>query len=60
MLKLTRRVGEVVYIGDDIKVRVDEIRGQSVRLAFDAPDDVIIDREELRLKKIAEQEAPGR
>jgi len=47
MLVLTRRLGESFYIGDDIFIRVTEIRGGVVRLAFDAPEHIKIYREEI-------------
>jgi carbon storage regulator len=47
MLALTRKPGEKVVIGGDITVMVVETRGNRVRLAFDAPDQVCILRGEL-------------
>ncbi len=47
MLKLTRKTGESIIIGDDIRVTVLNINGNQVRIGIDAPDDVIILREEL-------------
>ncbi len=44
MLILSRKKGESLYIGDDIQVQVIEIKGAQVRLAFDAPDDIRIQR----------------
>jgi len=48
MLSLTRQKGERVMIGDDIVVTVIRIRGDNVRLGFEAPDGVSIDRDEVR------------
>lgn len=50
MLTLTRKVGESVCIGDEIKVVVKEIKGKQVRLGIIAPPDVYVCREELYLK----------
>ena len=50
MLTLTRRIGQSVCIGDDIKIVVKEIKGKQVRLGISAPDDVYVCREELYLK----------
>jgi carbon storage regulator len=47
MLVLTRKPGEKVLIGDGIGVTVAEVKGNKVRLAFEAPDDVLILRAEL-------------
>jgi carbon storage regulator len=47
MLILTRKSGEVIRIGDDIILRVLEVRGSQVRLGVEAPADVRIYREEV-------------
>ena len=47
MLILTRKVGELIRIGDDVTVRVLEVRGSQVRLGVEAPADVRIFREEV-------------
>lgn len=50
MLNLTRRVGETLFIGDHIKIHIQEIHRQQVRLAIDAPKDIPIHREEIYQK----------
>lgn len=47
MLIFTRRIGEEIRIGDDIRVRIIEIKGKQVRLGIDAPPEVIVHREEI-------------
>ncbi len=47
MLVLSRRPGESVRIGSDVRVRVISVSGHQVRLALEAPDDVAIHREEV-------------
>jgi carbon storage regulator CsrA len=51
MLALTRRIGEEVVIGDPAKpigvIRVVAVHGDKVRLSFDFPRDVKINRKEL-------------
>ena len=47
MLILTRKVGEMIRIGDAVVIRVLEVRGSQVRLGVDAPADVRIFREEV-------------
>lgn len=37
MLTLTRKVGESIYIGNDIMIVVREIKGKQVRIGVDAP-----------------------
>jgi len=56
MLVLSRKKSEVVCIGDDVRVTVVEIRGDKVRLGFQAPGDTKIHREEIYLK-IKEEES---
>lgn len=47
MLILTRRIGEGVIIGDDVRVVVLEVRGKQVRLGLEAPIEVVVLRDEL-------------
>lgn len=50
MLILTRKLGESIAIGDNIKICVLGIHGRQVRIGIDAPPDVIVHREEIYLK----------
>jgi|DEB3_MinimDraft_2_1074329.scaffolds.fasta_scaffold05960_3 carbon storage regulator len=50
MLVLSREIGERVRVGRDVIVTLVAIRGNKVRLGFDAPSSVQIDREEVYLK----------
>jgi carbon storage regulator len=47
MLILTRRIGEAVMIGQDITVKVVEVKGTQIRLGISAPRDVPVHREEI-------------
>ncbi len=47
MLALTRRTGERIVLGDNIVVTIVDIKGDSVRLAIEAPRDVKIYRGEI-------------
>jgi carbon storage regulator len=47
MLVLTRKVGELVRIGEDVTVRVLAVRNRQVSLGFVAPGAVKIYREEV-------------
>lgn len=47
MLVLTRRLGESITIGDNIKVTVVDIDGNQIKLGIEAPRDIEIYREEL-------------
>jgi len=47
MLLLIRRPDESIIIDGNIKIKILGVRGDQVRLGFEAPDDVTIVREEL-------------
>jgi carbon storage regulator len=47
MLVLTRKKNESIIINDNIVVTVVDIRGDKVRLGFDAPKEVPIHRREV-------------
>lgn len=47
MLLLTRRVGENIRIGEEIKVYVIYIQGGHVKLGIEAPPSVKVHREEI-------------
>ncbi len=47
MLVLSRKKGERIWIGDDVQVVVVDVRGDRVKLGFEAPDDVAIHRQEI-------------
>lgn len=54
MLILTRKVGEVITIGEAIVISVLEVRGSQVRLGISAPQEVTIHRGEI-YERIREQ-----
>jgi carbon storage regulator len=47
MLILSRHIGEVVHIGDDIEVTVVAVKGHQVRFGINAPREVVVDRTEI-------------
>jgi len=47
MLVLTRKLGEVITIDDQIKIVVVQIKGKQVRLGIQAPKETKIHREEV-------------
>ena len=47
MLILSRKIGESLFIGDDIRVVLLEIRGKQARLGIEAPAGIVVLREEI-------------
>jgi carbon storage regulator len=47
LLILTRKIGEGIILGDDIRIAVLEIRGKQIRIGIEAPSDVVVLREEI-------------
>lgn len=59
MLVLSRREGQAIVVGDNVVIRVVEMRGDHVRLGIDAPRSVIVHREEVAEEIKAENRAAG-
>ena len=57
MLVLTRKIGELIVIGDDIKIKIVEIKGKQVRIGIEAPRNVEVNREEIYRQKNAEKQS---
>lgn len=55
MLILTRRIGETICVGHDIRVMILEIKGGQVRIGIEAPPAVTVDREEVYARKQREK-----
>ena len=50
LLVLSRKQNQSLVIGDDIKITVLELKGNQVRLGIDAPDSIVVHREEIHKK----------
>lgn len=50
MLVLTRKAGEAIAIGEDIRIVVMQVKGKQVRLGIKAPSDTAVHREEIYQK----------
>ena len=54
MLILTRKIGESITIGDQIKIYVIDVKGRQVRLGIEAPTETTVHRSEVYEKIIEE------
>jgi len=48
MLVLSRKVGETIWIGEDMEIVISEIKGEQVKIGIRAPSSINIVRGELR------------
>ncbi len=54
MLILTRRIGESLYVGDDIRITVLSVQSKQVKIGLTVPDDMVVYREEVYRRVIEE------
>jgi carbon storage regulator len=54
MLILTRKLGESIQIGDEIRITFLNIKGKQIRIGIEAPEEVPVHREEV-YRSIQEQ-----
>ena len=47
MLILTRRIGENLMIGDDVKILILSQKGNQIRIGIEAPKEIAVHREEI-------------
>lgn len=61
MLILTRRVGEMLKIGDNVDVTILSVKGNQVRIGINAPKEVTVHREEIysRIKEEQDHQLPS-
>ena len=60
MLILTRRIGEEVIIGDDIRVAVLKVRRKQVWLGIEAPSEIVVMRDEIFQRLTKENQLASR
>jgi len=56
MLVITRQAGQSVKIGDDVEVRILEVKGKHVRVGIEAPQKLPVHRNEVYNRIVAGQE----
>lgn len=47
MLVLTRKFGESIIIGDDIKITILDSKGKNIRIGIEAPRNIAIHRKDI-------------
>ena len=55
MVKLTRKVGQSLMVGDDLKVTILGVEGNQIRIAINAPNEMPVHREEIYERIITER-----
>jgi len=48
MLVLSRKVGETIWIGEDVEIVISEVKGEQVKIGIKAPRSIDVIRGELR------------
>ncbi|MEL3960240.1 carbon storage regulator CsrA [Lysinibacillus endophyticus] len=48
MLVLSRKVGETIWIGEDVEIVISEVKGEQVKVGIRAPRNIDVVRGELR------------
>lgn len=56
MLVLTRKIGESITIGDNIRIKVLDLNGAQVRLGAEAPREISVHRDEI-YQRVREQKS---
>ncbi len=59
MLVLSRKVGQTIQIGDQVRVTVTQIKGRTIRIGIEAPAEIPIRRGELEIHQPLGQTFPA-
>jgi carbon storage regulator len=51
MLVLTRRPGEEIILDGRIRLKIVSVKGDRIRLGIDAPPAVVVDRQEIHVRR---------
>lgn len=60
LLTFTRKIGEAVRIGEEIRITIKQVKGRQVRLVIEAPRSIPVFREEVFQQIVAENERAAR
>ena len=47
MLILTRKLGQAIRIGNEIKITISDVKGKQIRVWIEAPEEMAVHREEV-------------
>ena len=47
MLILTRKLGETIRIGNEVRITILDVKGKNIRMGIEAPTNVAVHREEV-------------
>lgn len=47
MLILTRKLGQAIRIGNEIKITISDVKGKQIRVGIEAPEEMAVHREEV-------------
>jgi carbon storage regulator len=56
LLTFTRKTGQAIRIGDNIRITIKEVRGRQARVVIEAPIEIPVFREEIYEQIVAENE----
>ncbi len=59
MLIVTRKLGDAIVIGRDVKVTVSDIRGRNVKLSIEAPPSISVNRLEVEVRGRFKEDLDG-
>ncbi len=54
MLILTRRPGESLHLGENIKITILSLQGKQIKIGLEVPDDMTVYREEVYIRVMEE------
>lgn len=59
MLVLSRKIGDAIIIGRNVKVKIHDIRGRNVKLSIEAPPSISVNRLEVEVRGRYKEDLDG-